>query len=278
MTATTYSWQIITDGLTDTASPALASTMESARKNLLTCQEMAYNSATHSPTESHDHDGANSARVFPPSPNLVVRYQFNDETNGREAVYSENVSFGEDNRDNAGALFRTSGDYVLTYAGGAGSQFAGPAAWGTRAIVVCSVFVRAVSPVSSGTLSFGLSDRLTDTFLTDCRADITASLITQSWQRFWAVCDTDTSGAGLGTISTALTMLIRCTGTFDNDLRVDCANATLGRNLTWMWAPSNSVGSPSSGAYDVFLTDMSKNIPIFDYRVSMRDAVKIAAV
>ena len=36
-----------------------------------------------------------------------------------------------------------------------------------------------------------------------------------------------------------------------------------------------SFSTASSGGYDLYLTDMSKRLPLFDYNVTMRRAVKV---
>ena len=272
MTATTYTWQVTQDGSTDPISPALASVAEATRQNLLTCQEMAYDSAAHTPTLAHDHDGKNSAAVHPPSPNLITYCKFNsaqDLTSMRAAA--SGVTFGSDSRENAGGAFDAAGDYLAVYVA---ANAANKANFGTTAKMAVSVFARNAIPNTSGELRFGLCDGVANaaagTFLAGCRASILYSHLDASWRRFWGVMTLP------GATTNDVLMNMRVQTTFTNEIRIDAVAANLGISLTWWWA--STLEEYGGDNHTDYLIDISKNIPIFDGDVSMRRATKLAVV
>lgn len=266
MAAPTYSWTYQPDAGLDPISSVAATSWRDFNRNAIHCREIAYDTAAHVPIVAHDHDGKNSARIYPPSPNLVTFCKFNDEidTNGMQ-VSRSGVSYGEDNRGSAGAAMDASGDNVAVYVGRTGLA----SAWGTSAKFAVSIFARSTMPNTVGELRFGLTDGSTTTFLAGCRSSVLSSHVDASWKRFWGVMTIP------GTITTDLYMLMRVTTSFTNSLKVDCPMVTLGSALSWWWV--NPLEGYSADA-DHYLRDVSQDIPIFDSNVSMRDAVKLAVV
>ena len=264
MAAPTYSWTYLTDASLDPISTVAATTWRDMNRDAIHCREIVLDTAAHTPTIAHDHDGLNSALIAPPSGNLIYVCKWNDEMD--ESPADDNVSFGNDARETAGAQLISAGDYVAVYVGRSGKY----GLFGAATKVVVSLFVRCIAPVSSGTLRFGLSDGSTTTYKTGCRAEIAASQITASWTRFWTVCTTTTA------FTSNAYMLTRVQTTFDDDVRADCPAATLGTQLAW-WNVC-PIETAKNHVYDYKLRDVSRKIPIFDWRVTMRDAVYIAAV
>ena len=113
MTAPTYAWVDMADGLTDCDSGLITTSLLTLAHDIKHCQEITYDPATHTPAVAHDHDGTNSARLTIPSPNLIISSKWNDETNGNnfDDFESYNVTLGEDKEDGS-AHFQTSGDVL----------------------------------------------------------------------------------------------------------------------------------------------------------------------
>lgn len=142
--------------------------------------------------------------------------------------------------------------------------------FGAGCDMVGSMFARSVDAQSQGEISFGLSDNGTTSWDSGFEAAIAYTTLTTSWQRFYARFPT-----GWASRSTNATFNVAIGTGFTSEVQVTGFMLSLGDQLTrFMYAPVDHDGGSSGGESHEGWGEVPL-APIFDYRVSMLDAVPV---
>ena len=270
MTAPTYSWTDVPDANLDAMSDVTQTDWQAFAQNLIHCREIAYDTASHSPILAHDHDGRNSTRVYPPSPNVMLGCTWNaalireniTHTLGGGTTYHDSENGGE---YDPGWFFQTAGDYAAVK-----HEQVVVANYGTGVECTVSCFAKAQGPVGAGEIRFGLSDDVGATFLAGCRASLTFAELSGGWKRFYFTA-TAVPSAG------PLYFAARVQTDLDARVSVDCINVTFGNQLApWNTCPMG-VHSWPDALMDIYWRDAGW-LPFWDDEIALRRAVRLTPV
>jgi hypothetical protein len=127
-----------------------------------------------------------------------------------------------------------------------------------------SVFVKASGTLTSGALTFGLSDASTSAWMTGSSAVVTFDRLSTSYARFYFSGTTPTA-------ATSVWFLARVTSAFSAAIRIDCVALTVGPTLGW-WYPMFSDAAHFRHRY------ISQDCPCWDTAIGLTGATRLAAV
>ena len=222
-------------------------------------RSVLYDPATHVPARLHDHDGINSALIQLPGPNLVERASINASSEGGEWIQS-GATYGAKGGD-AGAHFGASGSYIGKLLANGDLDGDECVRGGARLTVSMFAKLSATFTPYAGKVYFGITDATAFVFATGCRAVIDEARLTTTYQRFYFSCLTPDVAADPYFRAT-------CVPGFTNDIIVDCVAVTLGPRLGW-WHPADS------DPIHYYYSNISQNVPCWDFNIGMADAIQL---
>lgn len=268
MTAPTYAWATIADAEIDPDSSLTGDDLVALSHNLVHLREWIGYSYFAGAERDHDHDGVNSAIIAGGvGPNIIQNAM--PESGSEEGWTLSGV--GDD--DSLGHDWDGNGSAETAYQI-MGSRAANKGMFGTTGTTstagndwVLSFFVRSAGATSGGTLRFGFADGSTSSYITGCRGDVTGTLITTSWQRFYMKLLAKGSNP-----TTDLRLLMSVNGTIGSQFWTSGYMVHFGTFLMpFAFGPLEPSGNDD-------YTGLSEDCPVWDRAISMTNAVAITGV